>query len=646
MASQSVVDQRGRGVAAVWDEVEAQHLRRAIVAAPLHDEPSPYLFAEHVFSPAAYASILDMFPADDAFRRWNVPADGLARHANYDQRRQIDFPQEAGRLPAAQREFWSALTSLLCGPDFARTLLDLFSAFSRAMFGAQYHDPSFAQEHVLSTMTLFEHGAEYYLGPHTDRREKIFTALFYFAEREGLDHLGTTIYRPLERGFTCDESAHYDPARFERVETMPYRPNSAFIFARTNVLFHGVHTLTAEQLAGSRRRGIQLSLWLRNDRPRSACKTSVEAEFPATLPAGGETSFPYRLTNEADSELASSFPRTIKVGYRWIGADGGTADVGAGPLPSPLAAGESLQARLRVVAPAVAGRYLLRVSPLQDDVAWFDDVDPRNGRAEFVQVWDDARATATSDIVAKSDEIALGAGWQPVEREGERAFRWVENDAVIHVAALRPMHRTLCVLLEPGPGVGSEALALSAHLADGRDLGTVSVPSRQLVRYALPPQVPAVHSVVLHANNGGRIAAGDPRVLNFRVRDVFVERFADVFPVWARPACGFYPAERCEGDVFRWVCGEATVELASARGQTLRFGVEPGPGMNSMPFVLHIVSGAREILRAVIAERTTVEVPLGGLNDATTLQLQADGGGRLVVGDPRALDFRVFAAHD
>jgi hypothetical protein len=628
----------------VWDEAEAQHVRRALAAAPLHDDPSPYLFAENVFSPAAYASILEMFPAQETFRRWNVPADGLARFANYDQRRQIDFPQEAGRLPAAQREFWSALTSFLCAPAFARTLLDRFSTFSRAMFGAQLDDPSFAQERIVGTMTLFEHGAGYYLGPHTDRREKIFTVLFYFAEREGLDHLGTTLYQPLERGFTCDESAHYDPARFERGETVPYRPNTAFIFARTNVLFHGVQTLTADDLAGSRRRGIQLSLWLRNDRPRSACKTSVEAEFPATLPAGGETSLAYRLTNESDSELESSFPRTIKVGYRWINADGATTGVDAGPLPARLAPGESVQGPLRVVAPAVAGRYLLRVSPLQDDVAWFDDIDPRNGRAEFVQVWDEARATATSDIVAESDEIALGARWQPVERDGERVFRWVENDAVVHVSALKPMHRTLCVLVEPGPGMGSETLALTARLADGGDLGTVSVPSRQLVCYALPAQVPAVHSIVLHADRGGRVFANDPRVLNFRALDLFVERFADVFPVWAQPARGFYPAERRDGDVYRWACGDATVELASTRGQTLRFGVEPGPGMRSTPFVLRVVGGAREILRAELVERTTVDVPLSGLNNVTTLQLQADNGGRLVPGDPRTLDFRVFGA--
>lgn len=635
--------------AAVWDEAEAQHLRRAIADAPIHDEPSPYLYAENVFSPAAYAAIVNSFPAAEAFRGWRDPDDGLPRFAVYEQRRQMDLPEDAAGLPPAQREFWTALTSFLCAPAFARTLLERFSTFSRAVFGAQLDDPSFAEEHVTGSVILFEHAPGYYLGPHTDRPEKIFTALFYFAEREGLEHLGTTLYRPLERGFTCDESAHYDPAQFERGETAPYRPNSAFIFARTNVLFHGVHPLTADALAGSRRRGIQMSLWLRNDRPRSECKTTVQTVLPATLRAGAETSLAYRLTNRADSVLVSAYPKTTKVGHRWIDADGATVGSKAVPLPGRLAAGESVQAHLAVAAPGVPGRYLLRVSVLQDDVAWFDDIDPGNGSAGLVTVWDDTIATAANDVVPESDEIALGSGWQQVEREGDLLFRWVDNDAVVHVAALKPVHRALCVLVEPGPGVGAEPLALMARLADGGELATVSVASRQLVRFALPPGTPAVHSVVLHAARGGHMSPNDPRVLNFRVFAVFVERYADVFPAWAKPARGFYPLERYGGSAYRWVCRAGTVELAAApdgaREETLRFAVEPGPGMNAKPFVLRIADSAgREILQTEIADRVTIAVPLAALHGSASLELQAAGGGHAVPGDPRTLDFRVFAA--
>jgi hypothetical protein len=296
-----VIELKPAADAAVWDAAEAIHMRRAVLGAVISSEPSPYVYVENIFSTAAYAAIERSFPTDpNAFRRWSNPGEPSLRFGNYEQRQEIDVPREALALPPAQRDFWTAMAALVCGPNFARTLLDRFEPYARARFGAQIDDPSFVDARLPGSMILNQHDAGYFLGPHTDRSEKVFTCLFYFPEHEGLDHLGTTLYTPLQRDFTCSGLGHYDPARFERGETIPYRPNSALIFARTDIMFHGVHALTAQELQGSRRRGIQMQFWLRNTRPREQCKTTFAAALPATMRAGGEQSVAYELTNRDD----------------------------------------------------------------------------------------------------------------------------------------------------------------------------------------------------------------------------------------------------------------------------------------------------------------------------------------------------------
>jgi polysaccharide pyruvyl transferase WcaK-like protein len=653
-----------RSGAALWDERELQHIREAIFRAPLRAAPSEHLYVESFFSPTVYAEMMRQFPTDrEVFRRWRNPGDSALRFANYSQRQEISIPDEADRLPPEQRAFWLGMTDLICGPDFARVLFERFDAYVRRRFGPEADDPSFIEERVRGTMILNEHDADYYLGPHTDRGEKLFTCVFYFPEHEGLEHLGTTLYEPLEPGFTCPGVAHHDPARFRRGETMPYRANSALVFARTDVMFHGVHALTVDELQGSRRRGIQMQFYVRNERRREECKVTVIAPLPTMMRAGSADSIAYRLTNRAQTELASSFPYTTQLGYRWFTEGGVPVDSGAGgtELPGAFAPGQTRAGFIRVVVPSVPGRYVLRLSVVQSNVAWFDDIDPENGVAGQVTVWDPesaeraaevallsagvVRPASRSDIVPDRDDIALGEGWYPAELAGGEAFRWVENDAVVHVAALRPVEHALALIVEPGPGVGGRPFELSVRLTDGRELGRVRIASKQPVAFALPPESPRIFSVVLHAVGGGAASPNDPRVLNFRVFDVAVERLADVFPAWATPGQGFYPLERHAGDTFRWVGGDASIAIHPAHGHALTFDVESGPGFASQSFTLQVEgTDGSPIATFEVGSRATVTVPLDGLSAGAGLLLRADGGGRRVDGDPRVLNYRIFPA--
>jgi hypothetical protein len=623
---------------AAWDAREALHVRAAVFDAPLRPQPSPHVYVENIFSPAMYAAMERFFPADSpALRRWENPGDPSVRFGNYSRRQEIHIPAEAQRLAPDQRAFWLDAAAFLHGPVFARALIDRFEPYARARFGDRIDDPSFVTDQLRGTMIVNQHDPDYYLGPHTDRSEKVFTCLFYFPERDGLDHLGTTLYRPMEPGFRCTGLAHHDPARFAATETMRYRANSALIFARTDVMFHGVGALTAEQLQGSRRRSIQMQFWVHNARPRAACKTTLWASVPAGMRAGADEEVAVRLTNRAASVLDSSFPYTTNLGYRWFDAAGMPIPAEDGvrtQLPRSLAPGETADGSMRVVAPRAPGRYLLRLSVVQEGVAWFDDIDPDNGAAQPVAVHDRARAEdAPADVVPESHDVALGGGWSPPERAGAEIFRRVEQRAIVHVAALRAVRHVLRIVADPGPNARETPFALAARLTDGRELGTVNLAGKGAVTFALPPQSPCAFSVELRAGSA------------FQVFSIVVERTADVFPAWATAASGFYPLERHAADVFRWVGSDATLTLDPSGTGALEFDAESGPGMRSRPFRLRVLRpGGVEVVSAEVGSRTRVRVPLGDADRPLSLLLRAEGGGASVDGDPRTLNFRVFAA--
>jgi SAM-dependent methyltransferase len=91
---------------------------------------------------------------------------------------------------------------------------------------------------------------------------------------------------------------------------------------------------------------------------------------PAELAAGAGASVLARLTNT--SSLAWPADRLIKLGNHWS-AEGGLViqDDGRAELPHEVAAGDSVELELRVVAPSTPGRYLLELDVVQEFVSWW-----------------------------------------------------------------------------------------------------------------------------------------------------------------------------------------------------------------------------------------------------------------------------------
>lgn len=95
----------------------------------------------------------------------------------------------------------------------------------------------------------------YSIGPHTDGKKEISTILYYLAKDDKDKHLGTSVYTPKNKDFTCDGKKHHPREYFDLLFTAEYKPNTAFGFIRSDNSFHGVEPTDKE------RDLIQVSVW-------------------------------------------------------------------------------------------------------------------------------------------------------------------------------------------------------------------------------------------------------------------------------------------------------------------------------------------------------------------------------------------------
>jgi hypothetical protein len=68
--------------------------------------------------------------------------------------------------------------------------------------------------------------------------------LFYLPADDSRPELGTAVYVPKERAFTCPGGPHHDRANFDHMMTLPYGRNVLVAFPKTSNCFHGVEVLT------------------------------------------------------------------------------------------------------------------------------------------------------------------------------------------------------------------------------------------------------------------------------------------------------------------------------------------------------------------------------------------------------------------
>lgn len=312
---------------------------------------------------------------------------------------------------------------------------------------------------------------------------------------------------------------------------------------------------------------------------------------------------------------------------------------------------------------------------------------------------DGFRRNAEQDIARAESGIYFGRGWFPVEQYGsQEPFRWMENEAEVwlRVPAAEP---AMLLDVEPGPGVGPPPQTLQVFDANGSMVADWSISGRTRLHLWLPPATDnSVQSFRLHVPEGGRPVVDDPRILNFRVfRCDWAEQMPRVAPApfarvvrEARPTLarlftslgfpsmlfkgpailraavrllsergddifgpgvefwgkGWHRLEHAGAERFRWVSQDAELVVRTTGSRrNLALLVEPGPGVGYRPFRLLIALANGEVVaRAFVNGLTYVKVPVPAWRGrVTALYLTTKEGGLPVAGEPRILNFRVFA---
>ena len=255
-----------------------------------------------------------------------------------------------------------------------------------------------------------------------------------------------------------------------------------------------------------------------------------------------------------------------------------------------------------------------------------------------------------NDVVRAGDGIRLGSGWYPVERYHGLVFRWATNDAEI-TACPDANNRTLAILLERGPSLGTKAFTL--HLRGNRgDNETAIVKPGQYVKIAVNPNA-AAETFLLHADARNRPIPRDKRFLNYRALAIILGSSAGnckneiVFD--GSPLAlgnGWYSYETFNGQSFRWVKNNARVTLTAAQTRpfVIEAEVEPGPGLGGAPLQIAIsdANGTKLAQSSPVKGSAYVGFHLPAEPAKTSLTFSVNSKNVKAAHEKRILNFRVF----
>jgi len=215
------------------------HALYRIANTPILEYPFPHILVRDVFPADFYRELRANLPEKSALS--TLGALGRVDGVDYPARLVMPLTRDVvAALPGAQRPFWEHVGNWLLNGEFGHMMLAKFAPYLQRRLG-DVGKAGFRDE-----VLIVRDGSSYSLGPHTDSPSKVLSLLFYLPPDDSMAHLGTSIYVPNDPQFRCEGGPHYDFARFRRVCTMPYVPNTVFAFMKTTNSFHGVEPI-AEQ---------------------------------------------------------------------------------------------------------------------------------------------------------------------------------------------------------------------------------------------------------------------------------------------------------------------------------------------------------------------------------------------------------------
>lgn len=198
------------------------HMAQQIANSNLKTELFPYVFIDNIFPENLYKSMIANFPETYTEIEKTRGTRGYPKRFTGD----LTHP------------LWKGISEALMSGAFKKAICEKFG-----LTGEYTED-----------VLLIRDKEGYQISPHTDTPQKVISALFYLpdyleGDDEGEDSYdaGTRIYIPKKQEFICKTGKHYNFDDFDYWDMCPYKPNSAFIFQRTDNSFHGVESSPCER---------------------------------------------------------------------------------------------------------------------------------------------------------------------------------------------------------------------------------------------------------------------------------------------------------------------------------------------------------------------------------------------------------------
>lgn len=192
-------------------------IRDRIVESALKTHPYRHLYIEDIFPSDVYQDMINNFPDDYLEIEKTRGTKG--------------YPKRFTAKP--KNGIWATISSQLLSGVLLKSICDKFGIDSYT--GLQ------------QDLLLVRDFAGYAIPPHTDAISKVISALFYLPTDASAEQEGTSIYVPNKKGFTCTDGRHYKFEDFKKIWTAPFKPNSLFLFMRTDNSFHGVEPCNHER---------------------------------------------------------------------------------------------------------------------------------------------------------------------------------------------------------------------------------------------------------------------------------------------------------------------------------------------------------------------------------------------------------------
>lgn len=196
--------------------------------------PYPHIYVEDVFPQDYFQDMRRLLPSVDDYE--SLSESGRVPKGTYKERFSLFLtPDKLEKLPAEKRAFWAQHAAWMGSGEFLSRFVGKFKAAIDARMAR-----ATGQFKMHADMLLVKDFTNYALGPHSDSVRKVISVIFYLPADESAVEAGTSIYVPKDKNFVCRGGPHYPFDGFEKMATMPYKPNSMFAFVKNPVSFHGV----------------------------------------------------------------------------------------------------------------------------------------------------------------------------------------------------------------------------------------------------------------------------------------------------------------------------------------------------------------------------------------------------------------------